>query len=111
VLQRRVRWLIRAVIGYNLVEAAVAVAAGAVASSTALISFGLDSCMEVLSAAAIAWQYAAKDPETREKAALRAVAVAFFALAGYVTFQSVARGCMPAQRAPASAPPSPHPQR
>jgi divalent metal cation (Fe/Co/Zn/Cd) transporter len=89
VLQRRVRWLVRAVIGYNLVEAVVAVAAGAVASSTALISFGLDSCIEVLSAAAIAWQYAAKDPETREKAALRTVAVAFFALAGYVTIQSV----------------------
>jgi len=89
ILQRRVRLLVLAVIGYNVVEAVVAISAGTVASSTALVSFGLDSCVEVLSAAAIAWQFAAPDPETREKVALRTVAVAFFALAIYVTVQSV----------------------
>ena len=89
VLHRRVRLLVLAVIGYNVVEAVVAISAGTVASSTALVSFGLDSCVEVLSAAAIAWQFAAPDPETREKVALRTVAVAFFALAVFVTMQSV----------------------
>jgi divalent metal cation (Fe/Co/Zn/Cd) transporter len=77
------------VIGYNLIEAVIAISAGTVASSTALVSFGLDSCVEVLSAAVIAWQFAAPDPEAREKVALRTIAVAFFALAAYVTVQSV----------------------
>ena len=89
VLRRRVRLVTGAIIGYNLVEAVVAISAGTAASSAALVSFGLDSCVEVLSAAAIAWQFAAPDPETREKAAQRTVAVAFFALAGYVAVKSV----------------------
>lgn len=89
VLRRRVRLIVAVIIGYNVVEAVIAIGAGAQASSTALVSFGLDSCVEVLSAAAIAWQFSARDPETRERVALRAVAVAFFALASYVTFQSV----------------------
>lgn len=88
-LQRRIRWLVSATIAYNIVEAAVALAAGAHASSSALIGFGLDSLIEVSSAAAVAWQFAAPDPETREKAALRFVAVSFFALAGYITIESV----------------------
>jgi divalent metal cation (Fe/Co/Zn/Cd) transporter len=84
VLARRVRLLVRATIGYNLLEAAVALAAGAVASSTALLGFGLDSLVEVSSAAAVAWQFAARTPElreARERAALRVVAGSFFALA------------------------------
>lgn len=89
VLNRRVRWLVAATIAYNLVEAAVALSAGSVASSPALIAFGLDSLVEVTSAAAVAWQFAAADPETREKAALRVIAVSFFALAAYVTVESV----------------------
>jgi divalent metal cation (Fe/Co/Zn/Cd) transporter len=83
-LQRRIRWVVGATIGYNIVEAIVALAAGTVASSTALVAFGLDSVVEVLSAAAVAWQFSARDPETREKAALRVIAVSFFALAAYV---------------------------
>jgi Co/Zn/Cd efflux system component len=88
VLQRRVRLVVSVVIAYNVVEAAVAILAGRAASSLALVSFGLDSCVEVLSAAAIAWQFAGRDPEAREKVALRTVAVAFFAVAGYVTMTS-----------------------
>jgi len=88
-LQRRVRLVVAAIIGYNVVEAIVAITAGNYASSTALVSFGLDSCVEVLSAAAIAWQFCAADPEKREKAALRTVAFAFFALALYVSVESV----------------------
>lgn len=89
VLRRRVRLVVTVIIAYNVIEACVALAAGSVASSTALISFGLDSGVEVLSAAAIAWQFSARDPETRERVALRVVAFAFFALAAYVGVQSV----------------------
>lgn len=87
-LQRRIRLLVTATISYNVIEAAVALAAGTRASSTALIGFGLDSLIEVSSAAAIAWQFCAPDPETREKAALRFVALSFFALALYITVES-----------------------
>ena len=88
-LARRIRLLVAATISYNVVEAAVALSEGTRASSTALIGFGLDSLIEVSSAAAIAWQFAAPDPHTREKAALRFVALSFFALAIYVTVQSI----------------------
>ena len=89
VLARRVRLLVTATIAYNVVEAVVAITAGSVASSTALIGFGLDSVIEVSSAAAVAWQFAGRDPEAREKAALRIIAVSFFALATYVAVESV----------------------
>ncbi|MEV0325647.1 cation transporter [Micromonospora echinospora] len=89
VLARRVRLLVAATITYNVVEAVVAITAGTIASSTALIGFGLDSVIEVSSAAAVAWQFAGRDPESREKAALRVIAVSFFALAAYVTVESV----------------------
>ncbi|TFB67717.1 cobalt transporter [Cryobacterium sp. Hz9] len=84
-LQRRIRWIVAITITYNLIEAVIALAAGSIASSAALIGFGLDSIVEVLSAAAIAWQFAAPQPEQREKVALRVIAFSFFALAAYVT--------------------------
>jgi len=84
-LQRRIRWIVAATITYNVVEAVVAVTAGTLASSTALIGFGLDSVVEVLSAAAVAWQFAGRDPEARERTALKVIAVSFFGLALYVT--------------------------
>ncbi|CAN5489112.1 cation transporter [soil metagenome] len=89
VLQRRIRWVVAITIAYNVIEAIVALVAGTVASSTALIAFGLDSIVEVLSAAAVAWQFSAKDPESREKAALRVIAFSFFALAAYVIVDTV----------------------
>jgi divalent metal cation (Fe/Co/Zn/Cd) transporter len=89
VLTRRVRLLVAATITYNVVEAVVAISAGTVASSSALVAFGLDSTIEVASAAAVAWQFAGRDPEARERAALRVIAVSFFALAAYVTVESV----------------------
>ena len=89
VLARRIRWFVTATIAYNVIEAVVAVTAGTVASSAALIGFGLDSLVEVTSAAAVAWQFSARDPETREKIALRIIAFSFFALAGYVTVDAV----------------------
>lgn len=89
VLRRRIRWVVAITITYNLVEAVIALAAGSVASSAALVGFGLDSIVEVLSAAAVAWQFAAPDPEAREKTALRVIAVSFFGLAAYVTVDAV----------------------
>lgn len=89
VLRRRIRWIVAATIAYNLIEAVVAVTAGTIASSAALIGFGLDSTIEVLSAAAVAWQFTRRDPERWERGTLRVIAVAFFALATYVTVSSV----------------------
>lgn len=84
VLHRRIRWIVGFTIGYNAIEAIVALGAGAAASSAALIGFGLDSVVEVLSAGAVAWQFTRKDPERYEKPTLRVIAVSFFALAAYV---------------------------
>jgi divalent metal cation (Fe/Co/Zn/Cd) transporter len=89
VLQRRIRLIVALTIGYNVVEAVIALTAGTIASSAALVGFGLDSIVEVLSAAAIAWQFAAPDPEKRERVALRVIAVSFFALAAYVSVDAV----------------------
>ena len=91
-LARRIRLLVGTTIAYNLVEAAVAITAGTLASSTALIGFGLDSVVEVSSAAAVAWQFSARDHavrEARERTALRVIAGSFFALAAYVTVDAV----------------------
>lgn len=89
VLQRRIRWIVGATIAYNALEAVIALAAGTVASSTALVGFGLDSIVEVLSAAAVAWQFAAPNPETRERVALKVIATSFFGLAVYVTVDAI----------------------
>ncbi|MFJ1798693.1 cation diffusion facilitator family transporter [Streptomyces sp. NPDC088180] len=86
-LARRIRLLVAVTIAYNVTEAVVALTAGTIASSSALIGFGLDSVIEVSSAAAVAWQFSAREHavrESRERTALRIIAVSFFALAAYV---------------------------
>jgi divalent metal cation (Fe/Co/Zn/Cd) transporter len=88
-LSRRSLWLAYATAGYNLLEGLIAIAAGASASSSALIGFGLDSFVEVSSAAVIIWQFRSRVPESNERLALRLIAVSFFALAAWVTFDSV----------------------
>ena len=102
VLRRRVRLIVGVTIGYNVVEAVVALVAGGIASSTALIAFGLDSVVEVLSAAAVAWQFAAADHERRERVAMRLIAVSFFGLAAFVGFDAVTSllGREPAEHSP-----------
>lgn len=89
VLARRIRMFVAATITYNVIEAVVALTEGARVSSTALIGFGLDSVIEVSSAAAVAWQFAGRDPEAREKVALRIVAFSFFGLATYVAVDAI----------------------
>jgi divalent metal cation (Fe/Co/Zn/Cd) transporter len=78
-----------ATIAWNTVEAVVAIVSGAAASSIALVGFGLDSTVEVLSASVIVWQMTRDVPEDREVQALRLIAVSFFALAAYVSVQAV----------------------
>ncbi|WGT48315.1 cation diffusion facilitator family transporter [Tessaracoccus lacteus] len=88
-LRRRIRLVVAFTITWNVLEGAVALVAGRAASSAALIGFGLDSVVEVLSAAAVAWQFASPEPEKRERAALLVISIAFLALAAYVTVESV----------------------
>jgi len=100
-LARRVRFLVLFTIGYNLFEAGVSLLAGSETGSSALLGFGLDSVIEVSSAAAVAWQFSARDNatrEAREHRALRIIALSFFMLAAYVTVEAV-RGLLGAGHA------------
>lgn len=89
VLERRVRGIVAVTIAYNLIEAVVAITAGRIASSAALVGFGLDSVVEVLSAAAVAWQFASPTPHVRERTAMRLIAVSFFGLALFVSVDAI----------------------
>ena len=86
---RRAQLLAAASVSYNVVEAVIAIAAGLVAGSVALVGFGLDSIVEVASGLIVLWQFRHPLPESRERTALRLMAVSFFALAAYVTVESV----------------------
>lgn len=85
-------------IGYNLLEAVVAVGAGLVAGSIALTGFGFDSLIEVTAAGALLWRFKrelgiGEGGEAHhagfERKALFVVALTFFALALYVVIQAV----------------------
>jgi divalent metal cation (Fe/Co/Zn/Cd) transporter len=100
-LERRARLLACATVAWNVIEAVVAIAAGAVASSIALIGFGLDSTVEVFSAVVILWQFRGVAHE-REAQARKLIAVSFFVLAAYVAAQAGVD--LVAQDEPASSP-------
>ena len=87
VISRAVR-LAWATIAWNVIEAIVAIAAGTAANSIALVGFGLDSTVEVMSAAVIVWQFRGLS-EDRERLALKLIAVSFFALGAYVSVQAI----------------------
>lgn len=87
-LGRRARTLAGLSVAYNVVEGMVAVSAGVAAGSVALVGFGLDSAVEVSSGLIILWQFSHKIPESRERQALRLLALSFFALAAYVGLES-----------------------
>ncbi len=80
--------LAAASVAYNVVEGVVAIAAGLAAGSIALVGFGLDSFVEVSSGLIILWQFSHRIPESRERQALRLLAISFFVLAAYVGFES-----------------------
>ena len=88
-LGRRAQLLAAASVSYNAMEAVIAITAGVLAGSVALVGFGLDSVVEVSSGLIILWQFRHRVPELRERQSLRLMAFSFFALAGYVTFESV----------------------
>ncbi len=75
-------------ISWNALEAIIAVTAGVVAGSIALVAFGLDSVVEVFAASVVVWELRGVDAE-REQRALRLIAVSFFVLAAYVSVEAV----------------------
>lgn len=81
-------------VGWNLLEAAVGLTAGAVAGSIALIGFGLDSVIEVSSGAVLIWRLRSdrneRLREAVERRALKLVAITLLALSAYVAVESVA---------------------
>jgi divalent metal cation (Fe/Co/Zn/Cd) transporter len=88
-LGRRAQLLAGTSVAYNVVEAVIAITAGLVAGSVALVGFGLDSVVEVSSGLIILWQFRHAMPERRERQALWLTALSFFALAAYITFESI----------------------
>lgn len=86
-LVKRGRWLGIFTIGWNSLEAVVAISAGILAGSIALVGFGVDSVIESLSGAVIVWRLLAG--EHREQLALRLVGVSLLLLAAYVGFDAV----------------------
>ena len=83
-------------IGWNVVETGVALSAGVIAGSTALIAFGADSSIEVMSAVTLLWRLhhagpnaTAEEHDAAERRALYFVAFTFFLLAVYVAFESI----------------------
>jgi divalent metal cation (Fe/Co/Zn/Cd) transporter len=71
------------------VEATVAIVSGLIASSIALIGFGLDSVIEFFAAAVVVWQLRGTVSGERETRALRLIGGTFFVLAAYLTIESI----------------------
>jgi cation diffusion facilitator family transporter len=94
-LHRRALWLEYFTVGWNVVEAVVAIGAGIIAGSVALIGFGADSAIEVISAVGLLWRLRKAGPHAEvseesaaEKRALYVVAITFFLLAIYITWEA-----------------------
>lgn len=87
-LLRRALWLEYFTITWNVIEAVVAIGAGIVAGSIALVGFGFDSSIEGFAATVVIWQLRGAQDEKRERRALRMIAITFFVLAAYVVFES-----------------------
>jgi divalent metal cation (Fe/Co/Zn/Cd) transporter len=76
-------------VGWNLIEAAVALGAGLLASSIALIGFGIDSLIETSSGAILLWRLQeGEEGEKRERMALKLVGISLLALAAYVAIDA-----------------------
>jgi divalent metal cation (Fe/Co/Zn/Cd) transporter len=90
-LARRARTLSWLSLAWMTVEGAVAIAAGAAASSIALVGFGLDSAIEGFASVIIVWRFTGHRmfSATAERRAQTLVAVQFFLLAPYVAFASL----------------------
>jgi divalent metal cation (Fe/Co/Zn/Cd) transporter len=82
--------------GYNGLEAVVALWSGITARSIALVGFGLDSVIELAAAGALLWRLrveergaSSEEVESTERRVLRFIGVTFLALAAYVAIQSL----------------------
>ena len=89
-------WLVTGTLAYNVVEAGVAIWAGAEAGSIALFGFGLDSVIEVAAAAVLLWRLSVEARsedvqriERAERRVHRVIGLTFLALAAYVIAQAV----------------------
>jgi divalent metal cation (Fe/Co/Zn/Cd) transporter len=96
VLHRQALWLEYFTVGWNVIEAVVAIGAGLIAGSVALVGFGIDSGVEVISALGLLWRLRKAGPEASvaeesaaERRALYVVAATFFLLAAYITVEAV----------------------
>ncbi|WP_228282049.1 cation transporter [Rubrobacter marinus] len=83
-------------IAWNVVEAVVAVGVGIAVGSVALVGFGVDSGIEVISAVALLWRLLKAGPHASvpeesaaERKALYLVAATFFLLALYILYEAV----------------------
>jgi divalent metal cation (Fe/Co/Zn/Cd) transporter len=96
-LQKKALFLSYFTVGYNLLEGGLALAAGGLAGSIALVGFGLDSLVESLSGAVMIWRFwhqgrlGPLEEARRERRAVRLVAYTFFLLGAYVLFESVSK--------------------
>ena len=90
-LARRVRTLSGLSLAWMAVEGGVAIAAGLVAGSIALIGFGLDSMIEGFASVIIVWRFTGHRMFSAhaEERAQKLVAIQFFLLAPYVAIESV----------------------
>jgi len=89
-LRRRGFRLEYATMAWMIAEAAVAITAGLAAASIALVGFGLDSVIELLSAAIVIWQLRSEiTGQDRETRAVRLIGATFFALAAYLAAVSI----------------------
>jgi divalent metal cation (Fe/Co/Zn/Cd) transporter len=92
---RRRAWALTALtIGWNSLEAVIAIASGAIAGSIALVGFGLDSVVEVSSALIITWRLLQQSTdhhanERAERRAVRLIALSFIGISVYVTYDAV----------------------
>ena len=103
-LRRRGFRLEYATLAWMVAEAAVAITAGLLAASIALVGFGLDSVIELFSATIVIWQLRGEiTGQDRQTRAIRLIGVTFFALAAYLTIDSIrdlATGAQPRQSIP-----------
>jgi divalent metal cation (Fe/Co/Zn/Cd) transporter len=95
-LHRRALRLEYFTVGWNVIEGVVAIGAGIIAGSVALIGFGVDSSIEVISALGLLWRLRKAGPDATvaeesaaERRALYVVAATFFLLAAYITYEAV----------------------
>jgi divalent metal cation (Fe/Co/Zn/Cd) transporter len=94
-LHRRALWLEYVTIGWNVIEGVVAIGAGIIAGSVALVGFGVDSSIEVISALGLLWRLRKAGPDATvqeesaaERRALYVVAATFFLLAAYIAVEA-----------------------